>query len=160
MNADRQRRPPKDLHLSNAGAQLIADREGMELTAYLDNRGILTIGIGHTSAAGPPRVAEGMTISEDEAWSIFRADNARFRHECVALVKAPLHQHEFDALASFVFNLGSPQFSGSTALKRLNADDYEGCAEAMLWWSKPPEIRSRRQAEHDQFLDLRHVARA
>jgi lysozyme len=63
-------------------------------------------------------------------------------------------------LASFIFNLGSTQFAGSTALKRLNAGDYEGCAEAMLWWCKPSEIMSRRRGEHQQFLNLAHVARA
>jgi lysozyme len=154
------RQPAEELFLSDAGAKLIADREGLETTAYLDSRGILTIGIGHTSAAGAPRVREGMTITEDEAWRIFRNDNVNFREECLGLVRVPLHQHEFDALASFIFNLGSTQFAGSTALKRLNAGDYEGCAEAMLWWSKPPEILSRRCGEHQQFLNLAHVARA
>jgi lysozyme len=154
------RSPPMSLGLSDAGAALIADREGLETTAYLDSRGILTIGIGHTSAAGPPKVYQGMTIAEDEAWEIFRADNARFRKECLSLVKAPLHQCEFDALASFIFNLGTPQFAGSTALKRLNQRDYAGCAEAMLWWNKPPEVMSRRRGEHQQFLNLQHVARA
>jgi lysozyme len=154
------RRPPDELILSDAGAKLIADREGLETTAYLDSRGILTIGIGHTSAAGAPRVHEGMTITEDEARRIFRNDNVNFREECLGLVRVPLHQHEFDALASFIFNLGSTQFASSTALKRLNAGDYEGCAEAMLWWNKPSEIMSRRRGEHQQFLNLAQVARA
>jgi lysozyme len=154
------RQPPALLRLSDPAAGLIADREGLETTAYLDTRGILTIGIGHTSSAGPPKVVQGMTISEDQAWKIFRADNARFRGECLDLVKVPLHQYEFDALASFIFNLGTTQFFGSTALKRLNAKDYAGCAEAMLWWNKPPEVMSRRRGEHQQFLNLQHVARA
>ena len=154
------RQPPAKLTLSKRGAELIAEREGLKTTAYLDSRGVLTIGIGHTSAAGPPKVTEEMTITEKQAHEIFRKDNARFRAECLHLVKVPLHQHEFDALASFIFNLGSTQFAGSTALKRLNAGDYDGCAEAMLWWNKPPEIMSRRRGEHQQFLDLQHVARA
>ena len=155
-----ERRPPANLRLSDQGAALIADREGVELEAYLDTRGILTIGIGHTSAAGPPKVTQGMTITEEKAHEIFRADNVRFRNECLKLVRKPLHQHEFDALASFIFNLGSTQFAGSTALKRLNVGDYTGCAEAMLWWNKPPEVMSRRRGEHQQFLNLQHVARA
>ena len=43
-----ERKHPSKLILSNKGAEVIADREGKELTAYLDSRGILTIGIGHT----------------------------------------------------------------------------------------------------------------
>jgi lysozyme len=155
-----ERKVSTTMRLSDAGAKLIGDREGCELTAYLDSRGILTIGVGHTSAAGPPKVVQGMTITEDEAWRIFRADNQRFRTEGKGLIKVPLAQHEFDALASFVFNLGVTQFRGSTALKRLNAGDYAGCAEAMLFWNKPPEVMSRRRGEHDQFLNLQHVARA
>ena len=151
---------PSAVWLSDEGARLIAEREGLELEAYLDSRGILTIGIGHTSVAGPPPVVEGLRITEEQAHSIFKRDNARFRQECLGLVKVPVYQHEFDALASFVFNLGASQFRGSTALKRLNAKDYAGCAEAMLWWNKPSEIRSRRNSEHDQFLNLEHVARA
>jgi lysozyme len=151
---------PALLTLSDKGKTLVADREGLELKTYLDERGIPTIGIGHTSAAGPPKVIEGMTITKDKAWEIFRTDNKRFREECIKLVRVPLHQHEFDALASFIFNLGSTQFAGSTALKRLNASDYKGCAEAMLWWNQPSGVRSRRKAEHDQFLDIQHVARA
>ena len=78
-------------------------------------------------------------ITTDEAQAIFRKDNARFRSECLGLVKVSLHAHEFDALCSFIFNLGTTQFRGSTALARLNAKDYAGCAEAMRWWNKPPE---------------------
>jgi lysozyme len=154
------RLPIAKLKLSDQGAKLIAEREGCELTAYLDSRGILTIGIGHTSAAGPPKVVEGMVITEEKAHAIFREDNKRFRAECLPLVKVPLAQNEFDALASFVFNLGSTQFRGSTALKRLNAGDYAGCAESLLWWSKPPEIVPRRRGEYYQFLGQKFVARA
>jgi lysozyme len=154
-----ERKMPHELALSAEGAKVIAEREGLELEAYLDTRGILTIGIGHTSAAGPPKVVQGMTISEDQAHKIFRADNVRFRKECLHLVKQPVLQHEFDALASFIFNLGAAQFAGSTALRRLNAGDYAGCAEAMGWWNKPAEIIPRRRGEVVQFLEGRYVAR-
>jgi lysozyme len=154
-----ERAHPATLWLSDEGAKLIAEREGLELEAYLDSRGILTIGIGHTSAAGQPMVHQGMRITEDEAWKIFRDDNAMFRHECLDLVKVKLHQHEFDALASFIFNLGSTQFGGSTARKRLNAGDYKGCGEAMSWWDRPSEVIPRRRGEVMQFLHGRYEAR-
>lgn len=154
-----ERAHPSTMWLSPEGANVIAEREGLKLETYLDSRGILTIGIGHTSAAGPPPVVEGLRITEAQAHAIFRQDNARFRQECLGLVKVPLSQHEFDALASFVFNLGTTQFMSSTALRRLNARDYDGCAEAMTWWNKPPEIISRRRGEIEQFLHGRYVAR-
>jgi lysozyme len=155
-----ERVPVSTLRLSDKGAAVIAEREGMELEAYLDSRGILTVGCGHTSAAGPPKVYQGMTITEEQAHKIFRDDNVRFRKECLHLVKVPLLQQEFDALASFIFNLGTTQFASSTALKRLNAGDYHGCAEAMRFWNKPPEIISRREGEVQQFMAGKYVARA
>jgi lysozyme len=154
-----ERKWPGDLQLSPDGAKVIAEREGLELDAYLDERGILTIGVGHTSAAGPPKVMQGMSISEAEAMKIFRTDNGRFRKEVIGKVHARLHQHEFDALCSVLFNIGSTNFLGATFLKRLNDEDYEGCAEAMLWWDKPPSLISRRKGEVQQFLHGKYVAR-
>jgi lysozyme len=154
------RKPATDLVLSEQGAAVIAEREGLRTTAYRDERGILTIGIGHTSAAGPPEVIEGQTITEAEAYEIFRADNKRFRDECLKLVRSDLHQHEFDSLASFIFNLGSTQFAGSTVLKRLNAGDYDGVPDAMMMWVTPSSIASRRRGEVEQFTNANYVARA
>lgn len=150
---------PSKLHLSAKGYDVLAEREAIVLETYLCDSGVPTIGLGHTSAAGPPVVREGMKITPEEAEQIFRRDALRFRQECAGLVKVPLHQHEFDALASWLFNIGSTQFRSSTALKRLNAGDYEGCAEAMLWWSKPASIVSRRKAEVEQFRSGKYVAR-
>ena len=143
------------------GDKVLADRESVEEAkpAQRDSSSVPTIGLGHTSAAGPPIVREGMRITEAEAEEIFRADAMRFRQEVAHLVKAPLHQHEFDALASWLFNIGSTNFRTSTALKRLNAGDYSGCAEAMEWWNKPSSIISRRRAEVEQFRHGRYVAR-
>lgn len=155
-----ERRPANELLLSKQGMEVLFDREGLELDAYLDERGILTIGVGHTSAAGPPRVMQGMTITREEAEKIFRQDAQRFRRECAKALHIPLHQHEFDALASFLFNVGSTNFLGSTALKRLNKGDYAGGAEAMLWWDKPSGVVTRRRGEYEQFLHGRYVARA
>lgn len=154
-----ERKPAEELILSDAGIKVLAEREALKTTAYLDERGILTIGVGHTSAAGPPTVTQGMTITKAKALAIFRRDGQRFRRECIKLVTAPLHQHEFDALGSFIFNIGSTQFRSSTALMRLNALDYAGCGATMLWWNKPRSIISRRRGEVEQFLNGNYVAR-
>jgi lysozyme len=148
-----KRLPPSKLILSKAGVDVLSDREGCELEAYLDSVGVLTIGIGHTSAAGPPKVVQGMRITEDQAHKIFRADNVRFRKEAAPLIKVPMFQHEWDAMCSFLFNVGTTQFAGSTALQRLNAKDYAGVPEALLWWNKPPEIIPRRKGEAHDFAE-------
>lgn len=150
---------PQDMQLSDAGYEVLHEREGLRLEAYLDTTGVLTIGLGHTSAAGPPEVTQGMTITEDEAEAIFRSDCQTFRNEVIAYVTADLEQHEFDACCSFLYNVGSPNFLGSTFLERLNLGDKPGAAEALLWWNKPPEIITRRQGEYVEFRYGEYVPR-
>jgi lysozyme len=100
-----------------------------------------------------------MIVTEAEAHNILASDAAAFRKQALHLVKVELNQHQFDALASFIHNVGPSAFAGSTLLKRLNVKDFAGAAEAMLWWNKPPEIIPRRQGEYDQFTEGRYIAR-
>ena len=62
--------------INPSGLELIKSFEGLRLTAYRCPAGVWTIGYGHTSQAGPPRVTAGMVISEAEARRI--ADNVTF----------------------------------------------------------------------------------
>ena len=48
--------------------------------------------------------------------------------------KVPLTDNQFDALCSFVFNLGSGAFQSSTLRRRLNRGDYEGAANEFPRW--------------------------
>jgi lysozyme len=147
------------MRLSEEGYRVLHEREGLRLKAYADTRGIWTIGLGHTSAAGPPQVVRGMTISAEEAEEIFRRDCQTFREEVIGAVAGELEQHQFDALASFIFNVGASAFRKSTALKRLNAGDLDGAAQALLMFNKPSEIMPRRRGEHRQFKEGLYVAR-
>lgn len=58
---------------------LIEGREGVVLSAYKDSAGILTIGVGHTSAAGVPKVVDGMKNSAKQASEIITRDLACLR---------------------------------------------------------------------------------
>jgi lysozyme len=147
------------MNFSPEGFDVLHEREGLRLEAYLDTTGVLTIGLGHTSAAGPPIVYEGMTITEDEAEEIFRRDSETFRKEVEDQVTAEMTQYEHDATCSFLYNIGSTNFLSSTFLQRLNAGDKAGAAEAMLWWDQPPEVQSRRRGEYEQFKNGTYVAR-
>lgn len=151
--------PVSHLRISDQGIDLLVDREGLRLEAYQDTVGVWTIGLGHTSAAGPPAPYPGLVITEDEAWDIFWDDAEMFRHEARGLVTVPLEPYQYDALSSFIFNIGTSQFRSSTMLKRLNAADYTGAAEALLWWDKPPEVMTRRRGEYYQFKGERFEAR-
>ncbi|MCH4540216.1 lysozyme [Ochrobactrum sp. A-1] len=146
---------------STAGRKLIEQREGVELTAYKDSAGIWTIGVGHTSAAGAPKVTPGMKITAAEASEILSRDLATFEAAVSSAVKVPLNQNEFDALVSFAFNVGAGAFKSSTLLKRLNAGDRQAAADQFLVWNKITingkkqalkGLTIRREAERKQFL--------
>jgi lysozyme len=132
-------------------AQLIA-REGKRLRAYKDSVGVWTIGVGHTSAAGPPAVVSGLMITDVECDQILARDLVQYEDAVNKAVKAKLNQNQFDALVSFCFNIGTGGFARSTVVKRLNIGDVRGAADAMLMWNKPAEIMGRRESEWKQFL--------
>ena len=51
---------------SQRGLDLIKEFEGLYLQAYRCPAGVLTIGYGHTSVAGEPKVVAGMKITKQE----------------------------------------------------------------------------------------------
>jgi lysozyme len=151
------------MQTSAAGRVAISRREGNVLKSYLDSVGVLTIGVGHTSAAGPPKVTKGLTITAAESDAILARDLAGVEASVSAMVKVPLNQNEFDALVSLVFNIGAGGFKGSSVLRNLNAGNRAGAADAMLAWNKGtvkgkkvalPGLTNRRQEERMQFLRL------
>lgn len=150
--ADEETLPDGPRKTSPAGIKALADREGRRLTAYRDTKGVLTIGVGHTSSAGPPTVYEGLTISNMQCDEIFARDLAKYEFTVDEVIKRPITQDQFDALVSLCYNIGQSGFAGSTVVKRINSGDMYGAAEAFMLWNKPPEIIGRRNSERLQFL--------
>jgi lysozyme len=150
------------------GLALIESFEGLILGAYDDANdhivhpgqqvhGTLTIGYGHTSAAGPPRVYVGQTITDDEANAILAADLASVELEVTHLVKVPLNQNQFDALVSFQFNTGWLAHPNCSLLRALNGGNYNlGAADFMLYDMAQGKVLAglvrRRAAEKALFL--------
>src|SRR5581483_4311493 len=140
---------------SSKGRRFIEQFEGLSLRTYDDGTGVLTIGYGHTSAAGLPRVVRGQSITKDQADQILASDLGKVETQVNNLVHVPINQNQFDALVSFHFNTGA--LGRSTALKKLNAGDYNGCADALLAYNRAggrvlPGLQRRRQAERKLFL--------
>jgi lysozyme len=141
----------KPMAISDDGLDVLTEREGCKLTAYKDSVGVWTIGVGHTSAAGPPKVVSGMTITEQQASEILDQDLDQFE-DCVnTSIHKPMKQFQFDAFVSICFNIGTGGFAGSTFVRKFNEGDVEGAGDAILMWNKPPEIVPRRQGEFVQF---------
>lgn len=141
------------MKMSTEGRKRLIQREGKRLRAYKDSVGVWTIGVGHTTMAGPPIVSTGLTITDSECDQILARDLVQFEEAINKAVTAKLNQNQFDALCSFCFNVGTGGFARSTVVKRINAGDTVGAADALLMWNKPPEIMGRRRSERTQFLD-------
>lgn len=144
---------------SEKGLQFIRREEGERLTAYADIIGVWTIGVGHTGTVDGKPIAKGVVISADKSRELLSADLLKFESAITRLVKVPLKQYEFDALVSLVFNIGETNFSRSTLLKMLNANDFKGAAEQFLAWKnaggRPVQgLLNRRKREKDMFNGL------
>lgn len=135
------------MQTSSIGRLKISSREGRKKTAYKDSKGIWTIGVGHTG----PEVVEGLTISDAEIDRLLESD-LKWAEDAVNKVTAPLNQNMFDALVSFVFNIGAEAFANSTMKKLLDVGDYKGAWQQFDRWVIPPEVTSRRMDEKNQFI--------
>ena len=114
------------MRISQGGLDnLLKKFEGCRLKAYRCPAGILTIGYGHTSAAGEPLVKDGMTITQEQAEEILKTDLGRYEKPVSDLVKVDLEQNQFDVLVDFAYNAGVGNLKSSTLLKKVNAGDFE-----------------------------------
>lgn len=144
-----------DVKTSLRGICAMLAEEAIVLSAYNDGTGTLTVGAGHTAAAGPPTPRSGMTISLTEAINIFRNDLTKTEVQVDKAVSAVLSQHQFDALVSWHFNTG--QIAKATLTRKLNAGDVAGAASEFAHWNKSKGkvlegLISRRERETAIFL--------
>lgn len=143
------------MQMSEAGLNALTKPfEGCKLTAYRCPAGILTIGYGHTSAAGAPEVKEGMTITQEDANRILAADMVKFERDVDSLVKVELTQHQFDVLVDFCYNAGKGNLASSTLLKCVNAKQFDRIPTELQKWTRGggkvlPGLVRRRNAESD-----------
>lgn len=150
---EEKRMPVRYMQISPEGVAFIKLKEGFESYPYKDSAGTWTIGYGTTkgiSGATTP-------ISIQEGERLLRSDLAKFHRELSALVKVPLKQSEYDALMSFIYNLGATNLSSSELLEKLNAGDYEGAANEFPRWvwaggQKISGLIKRRNEEKQIFL--------
>ena len=119
------------MNISEEGLSLIKKFEGLELEAYKCAAGVWTLGYGHTSG-----VQEGDVWSEEQANEQLKIDMHIYADYINDQVTCPLSQNQFDALVSWVFNLGPTNLRNSTLLKVLNSGDYEGVPAQIKRWNK------------------------
>lgn len=140
------------MKIGSKGLELIKHFEGCELEAYKCPAGVWTIGYGHIKG-----VQEGMKITEMQAEEMLQSELIEYEGYINDLVEVELNQNQFDAMVSWVYNLGGGNLRSSTLLKVLNAGNYAGVPEQMLRWNKAggkvlEGLTRRRQAEADLFV--------
>ena len=146
------------MQINQAATDLVKRFEGLELEAYRDPVGIVTIGYGYTNRAGfGPGVSMGDKWTEPQAEEMLREGLERFAGQIRPLFQRTPTDNEFGAMVSLAYNIGVGAFSRSTCLKRFNAGDAEGAAEALTWFNKAGGkvlrgLTRRRAAERELFL--------
>jgi lysozyme len=91
--------------------------------------GGFVIGYGHTVSA-----REGAVVSRKEAEALLIYDLGEMGRLIDGWVYAPLHDNQRQALIAFGFHIGADDLHASTAMRRLNAGDYMGCAREIERW--------------------------
>lgn len=155
--------PP--MKTSANGRKFIESFEGLILGAYDDaddkivkigqpTRGVITIGYGHTTAAGLPVVRAGMVITPAQADAILSSDLAAVEADVNHHVLVPINQNQFDALVSFDFNTGA--LDRSNVLRSINSNQFSQVGSDLLQWDHAggrvlQGLLRRRQAEMNLF---------
>lgn len=147
-----------NLKASGACRALIRQFEGCYLQAYRCPAGIPTLGVGHTRGV---KMGDRCSVQQADVWLTEDLQDAEAAVN--SLVKVPLAQEQFDALASFTFNLGAKRLAESTLLILLNKGSAKAAAEQFDRWvnsngQKLDGLVRRRAAEKALFLDGLRVA--
>lgn len=138
--------------ISPKGIELIKEYEGLRLKPYNDV-GRLAIGYGHTGY-----VTKTMNITEERAAKLLYADLVHIQKQLRLLISVSVTQNQFDALVSFVYNVGVGAFKRSVLLKELNSGNYTKAANELHRWVYANGVKlaglvRRRQAEFELFTN-------
>lgn len=152
----------EDLHLGQAGEKLIKEFESLQLTSYVDTHGkdnvpIYAIGWGHAGSIDGVKITAGLTITEEKAEELFKAD-AKIREDKVKkMVTVALNQNQFDALVSLAYNVSTDHFIQMLRISELNKGIYDKVPDAMLHFNVADGrilkgLTRRRKMEGELFM--------
>lgn len=142
------------MQVSNVGVTLIKGFEGFSSKPYQDSVGVWTIGYGHTEGVGP----NSPHLTESQAAALLKRDLDTKYAPFVSALRLPLTQNQFDALVSFVYNVGPGGIAQNTGVGRaLREHNWLGAANKLLEWDKAGGqtllgLKRRREAERALFL--------
>lgn len=126
------------MKISKNAVNLVKEFEGYhkrlpngDCTTYVCPAGVLTLGYGSTTG-----FKKGDVWTHAKAVSELKKTLEEFAGKVADLLTVEVNQNQFDALASFAYNVGVGAVSRSTLLKRVNAGDFEAAAKEFAKWNK------------------------
>jgi lysozyme len=134
------------MDISKKGLDIIRESESLRLTAYLCPAGVPTIGYGHTGKD----VKMGMIITKARADALLKSDCEYVENQIEHFLLngegsrrlSPdnmFDQNQFDALVSFIFNIGIGNFRNSTVARLVKRGEPKGSPKikaAFQMWNK------------------------
>ncbi len=143
------------MKISDQGIALLIEREGKRNTVYLDTEGYPTVGVGHMD----PTLVVGDVWTDEQVEEAFRKDIERFEVALNDNLTVDLYHFQYDALLSWLFNVGAGWASRATLMKLVNKEEFESAATEFNKWRIPASIITRRNGEREQFAGRKFVAR-
>lgn len=139
------------MKISDKGLNMIRGFEGLVLQSYKCPAGVWTIGYGHTH-----NVKQGQKINVELANS-FLLEDLEPIEKLIESLELDLNQNQYDALCSWIFNLGAYAFTSSTLYHKIKDKDMDGIKIQWMRWinvnGKPSMgLKHRRELELDLFL--------
>ena len=132
------------MKVGERGKNLFKEWEGLVTHEYLDSGGAPTIGIGHlltrSERTSGKIIIQGEAwvyrdgLTEQQCWDLLDQDLDGAERTVNETVAVSLNQNQFDALVSFVFNVGEGAFRGSTLLKLLSQGQYDDVPAQLRRW--------------------------
>jgi len=139
-------------HSIGIALSLIQEFEGFKERPYLCPAGKWTIGYGHLLTEEEKKLWENKHVTPEEALSLLKQDVYRVECSLKRLVKVLLSTLQYNALLSFVFNVGSGSFQRSQLRQYVNREEHEQVPSEFMRWvwvnfKKSRGLVRRRQAE-------------
>jgi len=147
--------------ISKSGVDFIKQFEGFKAKAYKDpksSNGLpITIGYGSTMYKDGSKIKLGDIVTEQQAQELL-AWEINNKSTIINSYNLKLTQNQFDALSSFIYNLGASAFNNSTLLKKIkkNPNDPTIKDEFMKWVKNDGAVMKglvrRRDAEQKMYF--------
>lgn len=128
--------------------------EGLILEVYADSKGLPTVGLGHLVLPEDKlKLGDAVTLEKARKW--VKQDIAIAEKAVNGKVKVPLHQYEYDALVSLVFNCGIGH--AQSIADFINPGKYDKAPEQIEGFRAKGNERRRKQ-EAAMFKDANYDA--